>query len=322
MKKINDLRIDKKIEWIADARDESDKDGLSIVIDLKKDADKDLVLNYLFKNTELQVAFSYNMVAIVNLRPMTLGIIDILDAYIAHQKEVVTRRTNFDLSVAKKEPHITAGLIKALSILDDVIATIRASKNKEDSINNLVKKFDFTVEQATAIVNLQLYRLTNYDIVELNTKNNNLQIVINGLEEILADPNKLRRVMIDELNNIKKEYGHERLTEIRDEITEIKIEPTKIIPKEDVIVVVTKEGYIKRSSLRSYNSNEETLLKENDYVIGKYQINTAETILLFTNLGNYLYVPVYEITDLNCKDLGQRRSNIVLLYMILKKTNI
>ena len=313
VKKINDLRIDKKIEGIADARDESDKDGLSIVIDLKKDADKDLVLNYLFKNTELQVAFSYNMVAIVNLRPMTLGIIDILDAYIAHQKEVVTRRTNFDLSVAKKEHHITAGLIKALSILDDVIATIRASKNKEDSINNLVKKFDFTVEQATAIVNLQLYRLTNYDIVELNTKNNNLQIVINGLEEILADPNKLRRVMIDELNNIKKEYGHERLTEIRDEITEIKIEPTKIIPKEDVIVVVTKEGYIKRSSLRSYNSNEETLLKENDYVIGKYQINTAETILLFTDLGNYLYIPVYEIPDLKWKELGKHISNLIKL---------
>ena len=190
VKKINDLRIDKKIEGIADARDESDKDGLSIVIDLKKDADKDLVLNYLFKNTELQVAFSYNMVAIVNLRPMTLGIIDILDAYIAHQKEVVTRRTNFDLSVAKKEHHITAGLIKALSILDDVIATIRASKNKEDSINNLVKKFDFTVEQATAIVNLQLYRLTNTDVVELEERCAVLEKIIASLTAILENEKK------------------------------------------------------------------------------------------------------------------------------------
>lgn len=312
VKKINELRIDKKIDGITDARDESDKDGLSIVIDLKKDADKELVLNYLLKNTEMQISYSYNMVAIVNLRPMTLGIIDMLDAYISHQKEIVTKRTNFDLAVARNQYHITEGLIKALSILDDVIATIRASKNKEDSINNLVKKFGFTTEQATAIVNLQLYRLTNYDIVELNTKNNNLQLVIAGLEEILSDKDKLKKVMIDELTSIKKEYGHERLTEIKDEITEIKIEPTKIIPKEDVIVVVTKEGYVKRVSLRSYNSSEdETALKENDYIIGKYQMNTADTILLFTDLGNYLFIPVYELPDLKWKELGKHISNII-----------
>ena len=312
VKKINELRIDKKVDGITDARDESDKDGLSIVIDLKKDADKELVLNYLLKNTELQISYNYNMVAIVNLRPMTLGIIDILDAYIVHQKEVITKRTNFDLEVAKNQYHITAGLIKALSILDDVIATIRASKNKDDSINNLVKKFEFTIEQATAIVNLQLYRLTNYDIVELNTKNNNLQLVIKGLEEILADPEKLKKVMIDELTSIKKEYGTPRKTEIKDEITEIKIEPTKIIPKEDVIVVVTKEGYVKRTSLRSFNStDEETLLKENDYVIGKYQMNTSDTLILFTDLGNYLFIPVYEIPDLKWKELGKHISNII-----------
>jgi len=314
VKKINDLRIDKKVDGITDARDESDKEGLSIVIDLKKDADKEFVLNYLLKNTELQVSFNYNMVAIVNLRPMTLGIIDILDAYIAHQREVVTKRTNFDLAVAKSQYHITAGLIKALSILDDVIATIRASKNKEDSIKNLINKFDFTEEQATAIVNLQLYRLTNYDIVELNTKNSNLQLVINGLEEILADPEKLKKVMIDELNSIKKEYGHNRLTEIKDEITEIKIEPTKIIPKEDVIVVATKEGYVKRTSLRSFSSTEdETLLKENDYVIGKYQMNTSDTLLLFTDLGNYLFIPIYELPDLKWKEIGKHISNIIKL---------
>lgn len=311
VKKINDIRIDKKIDGIADVRDETDREGLRIAIDLKKDADKELILNYLFKNTELQVSYSYNMVAIVNRRPITLGIIDALKAYISFQKDIIEARTKFDLEVAKKQYHITEGLIKAISILDEVIKVIRESKNKADSIDNLVKKFAFTFDQADAIVTLQLYRLSNTDILELQEKNNNLKAIISGLEEILNDPKKLKNVMIKELENIKKEYATPRLTQIKDEITEIKLEPTKIIPKEECIVVVTNEGYIKRTSLRSYNENEESALKENDFVISINKMNTIDTLLIFTDLGNYLYVPIYEIPDLKWKELGKHISNII-----------
>jgi topoisomerase IV subunit A len=312
VKRIDDIRIDKKIEGIAEVRDESDRDGLRIAIDLKKEADKDLVLNYLYKNTDLQISYSFNMVAIVNRRPMTLGILSILDAYIAHQREIITRRTKFDLDFAKNRLHIVEGLIKALAILDEVIHTIRQSKNKADAKDNLVAKFEFTEKQAEAIVMLQLYRLTNTDVVELEEESKNLKMIIESLQSILDDENKLKDVMKDELRKIKKEYGYDRKTIIKDEITEIKIDNTLMIPKEDVIVVVTKEGYVKRVSMRSYSSNmEETLVKDGDYVIGLYNMNTLDTLLLFTDLGNYLYVPVHELPDLKWKELGKHVSNII-----------
>jgi len=314
VKKIDEIRIDKKIEGIAEVRDESDLENPeTIVIDLKKDADSNLIINYLLKNTEMQVSYNYNMVAIVNHRPMTLGVLEILDAYIAHQREVILNRTRFDLDRAKSEMHIVEGLIKALSILDEVIKTIRGSKNKADAKENLVKLYDFSEKQAEAIVMLQLYKLTNTDVTELMERKENLIALIKDLEEILADENKLKSVMKDELRTVKKEYAVDRKTLIEDEISEIKIDTTKMIPKEDCIVVVTKEGYVKRVSLRSYNSDESTVVKENDYVIGLYQMNTLNTVLLFTSLGNYLYVPVYEIPDLKWKELGKHISNIVKL---------
>lgn len=312
VKKINDIRLDKKIDGILDARDESDREGMRIAIDIKKDADSEFILNYLFKNTELQITYNYNMVAIVDRRPMTLGLLEILDAYIVHQKQVIKDRTEFDLAVAKKQYHITEGLIKALSILDDVIRTIRASKNKADAKINLVKEYGFSEEQAEAIVTLQLYRLTNFDVQELITKKANLEKIIQGLESILSSPKKLLKVIENELIKIKEEYGHPRKTEIKDEITEIKLETTKIIPKEEVVVAITKEGYVKRVPVRSFNATEgDTALKENDYLIGLYQASTLDTILLFTDLGNYLYVPVYELPDLKWKDLGKHISNII-----------
>ena len=311
VKKIDDIRIDKKIEGIAEVRDESDREGLRIAIDLKKDANRELIINYLLKNTDLQVSYNYNMVAIVNRRPMTLGVIPILDAYIAHQKEVITRRTNFDLKTFRHELHITEGLIKALSILDEVIATIRASKNKSDAKENLIKKFDFTEIQAEAIVTLQLYRLTNTDVVALKEKMRDLRLIIANLEAILNDEEKLKDVMKDELRKVKKEYATPRKTEIVEEVEEIKIDTTQMIPKEDCVVVVTKEGYVKRVSNRSYNKDEDTTLKDGDYVIGLYKINTMDTILLFTNLGNFLYVPVYEIPETKWKELGKHISNII-----------
>ena len=312
--KIDSIRIDKKIDGIAEVRDESDREeSVRIVIDLKKDANRDLIINYLLKNTELQVNYNYNMVSIVDRRPMTLGIIPILDAYIEHKKSVVVKRTEFDLATARKEIHIVEGLIKALSILDEVIACIRRSKNKSDAKDNLVKEFDFTVAQAEAIVTLQLYRLTNTDVTELEEKYKSLLAVIAGLEEILGNEDRLKSVMKDELRAIKKEYATPRLTTIVDEVTEIKIDTDAMLPREDCVVVVTHDGYVKRVSLRSYDEKESTLVKDGDYVIGLYKINTINTVLLFTDLGNYLYLPVYEIPDCKWKELGKHVSNIIKL---------
>ena len=313
VRKMDEIRIDKKMDGILEVRDESDKDGLRIVVDLKKDANAENILNYFYKNTELQVSYNFNNVVIVNRRPMLLGILGILDAYIAHQKEVVTRRSEFDLRTAKARYHIVEGLIKAISILDEVIKTIRSSKNKANAIENLVKEYDFTEKQADAIVTLQLYRLTNTDIVSLQEEMEKLLDTMKKLEAILGDEKVLIKVLKKELKEIKDKYATPRKTEIRDEITEIKIDAISMIPKEDVMVVVTNEGYIKRTSLRSYAASniEDLTLKEKDYIVGLYNMNTLDTLLVFTNLGNYLYIPVYEIPDLKWKEMGKHMSNII-----------
>lgn len=312
VKRMNDIRIDKKVEGIVEVRDETSRGELRIVIELKKDADEELVINYLLKNTEMQVSYNFNMIAIVNRRPRQVGVLGILDAFISYRKDVVTRRTKFDLEHAKDRYHILEGLIKAISILDDVIRVIRASKNKADAIVNLVKEFEFTEKQATAIVMLQLYRLTNTDITDVQNEMSELKNAIKEYELILSDEEELKKVLKNELRKIKKEFSRPRLTEIKEEITEIKIDMTAMIPKEDVVVVVTNEGYVKRVSKKSYSSSDDgTLLKENDYVTGLYEQNTLDTLLLFTNQGNYLYVPVHELPELKWKELGKHVSNII-----------
>ena len=315
VKKIDDIRFEKKLDGIAEVRDESDKDSnVRIVIDLKPGADKELVLNYLLKNTELQTTYNYNMVCIDKRRPRLLGIIQIIDAYIDHQKDVILKRTNFDLAFARKEMHITEGLVKAISILDEVIAVIRASKNKPDAIENLVKKFDFTTDQATAIVMLQLYRLTNTDITVLNEKLENLRKIIEELTGILNDESKLKGVIKDELRRMKKEYGVPRKTEISETIKEIKIDQTDLITKEDVIIVLTNDGYLKRVPIKSHNSADgETALKPGDYVICYKQTNTLNKLCVFTSRGNYLYLPIHEIPSCKWKDLGKHISNFVTI---------
>ncbi|MBR2997611.1 MAG: DNA topoisomerase IV subunit A [Bacilli bacterium] len=315
VKRINDIRIEKKIEGIVEVIDSSSRGELIITIDLKKEADTNLIVNYLLKNTDMQVSYSYNMIAIVNKRPMQVGILDIIDAYIVHQKEVITRRSRFDLDHAKARYHIVEGLIKAISILDDVIRVIRASKNRADATENLVKEFGFTFEQADAIVRLQLYRLTNTDVTLLEEELANLSKIIAGLEELLSDEKKLMKQIKKELLEIKKEYAEDRKTEIKDEITEIKIDQEALIPKEDVIVSVTSEGYVKRTSKRSFSSSndEDITLKDNDYLVGLYEMNTLDTLLVFTNKGNYLYVPVYNLPDMKWKEMGKHISNIVTI---------
>ncbi len=314
VKKIDEIRLDKKIDGIIEVRDESDRDGLRISIDLKKEANKEVILNYLLKNTDLQISYNFNMIGIVNRAPKQLSLILILDSYIEHLKEVILKRTTYDLEHAKARLHIVEGLIKCLSILDEVIKTIRASKNKSDAKDNLVKEYDFTELQAEAIVTLQLYRLTNTDVTLLEEELKNLNIMVTGLQGILNDENVLKSVMKDELRKIKREYALPRITTIEEEITELKIETTDMIVKEDVVVMVTKDGYIKRSSLRSYQATkEESQLKDNDYALGIFELNTVDVVLLFTSLGNYLYLPVFEIPNLVWKDLGKHVSNIIKL---------
>ena len=312
--KIEGLRIDKKIEGISEVRDETDRTGIRIAIDLKANANKDVIMRYLLKNTDLQISYNYNSVAIVNRTPKTLGILEILDAYIAHQKEVITKRTEFDLAYYTKNYNIATGLIKAISILDEVIALIRASKNKSDAKVNLVNKYKFTEEQAEAIVTLQLYRLTNTDIVVLEEECEKLKGLIEECNKILESENELKNVMKSELREVKKNYAVPRKTEIRDEIVDIKVDAKEMIPDENVVVVVTNDGYVKRVSTKSFkSSDEETTLKPGDYVTAKYLTSTRSNLLLFTNLGNYLYVPVHILPETKWKDLGKHISNTIMI---------
>ena len=312
VKKIDDIRIDKKIDGIVEVRDESAAD-IRIVIDLKKTANKDLIVNYLLKNTDMQISYNFNMVSIVNRRPKLLGLAASLDAFIAHQRDVVKRRTEFDLAHAKARYHIVEGLIKCISILDEVIKVIRASKNKQDAKDNLVKEFEFTPEQAEAIVVLQLYRLTNTDVVALENEKAALEKIISGLTSILGSDAVLKSVMKKDLRDVRDNYETPRITEIKDEITEIKIDTTAMIPKEDVVVLVTKDGYIMRTSFRSFTASnpDDITIKENDYLIGMYEMNTTDTLLLFTSMGNYLHIPIHIIPDLKWKDMPKHVSNLI-----------
>lgn len=312
--KIESLRIDKKIEGISEVRDETDRSGIRIAIDLKSNANKEVIMKYLFKNTDLQISYNYNSVAIVNRTPKTLGILEIIDAYIAHQKEVITKRTEFDLAYYTKNYNIATGLIKAISILDEVIALIRASKNKSDAKINLVNKYDFTEEQAEAIVTLQLYKLTNTDIVVLKEECEKLKNLIEECNEILHDENKLKNLMKSELREVKKNYAVPRKTEIRDEIVDIKLDAKEMIPDEKCVIVVTNDGYVKRVSQKSFSSStEETTLKPGDYVTNKFMASTRDSLLLFTNLGNYLYVPIHILPEVKYKDLGKHISNTIMI---------
>ena len=313
VQKIDALRIDKKIDGISEVRDETDREGLRIAIDLKNGANKEFVLNYLLKNTDLQVSYNYNMVAIVNRTPKTLGIIPMLDAYINHFKEVITKRTEFNLAAYQKEFNIVSGLIKAISILDEVIKTIRASKNKIDAKYNLVDKYKFTEEQAEAIVMLQLYKLTNTDLVSLEERSKTLQELIKECKHILEDENELKNVMKNELREIKKNYATPRKTFIKDEITEIKIDELDMVSKDNFVVCDSGAGYVKKHSIKAFeaNKNEYPAVKEGDFIEGLYKVNNLDTIIMFTSLGNYLYVPVREIGEAKFKDIGAHISNLI-----------
>ncbi|MBY6035759.1 DNA topoisomerase IV subunit A [Fictibacillus nanhaiensis] len=313
VKRMDELRLDKKVDGIAEIRDETDRTGLRVVIELRKDGNAEGVLNYFFKNTDLQVSYNYNMVAIYNKTPKLMGLKSILNAYIQHQIEVVTRRTKYDLRKAEERSHIVEGLIKAISILDEVIETIRASKDKRNAKDNIIEKFQFTEAQAEAIVTLQLYRLTNTDITTLQTEADELEKKIAYLRSILESDKKLYNVIKKELSEVKKKYADARRTQIEAEIQEIKIDMEVMIPSEDVMVMVTEDGYIKRSSVRSYSASngEPPGMKDTDSLLLVSQLNTTDTMLMFTNKGNYIYLPVYEMPEIRWKDMGQHLASIV-----------
>lgn len=310
VKRMDEIRLNKKIEGIAEVRDESDRTGLQIVVELKKEINAEGVLNYLFKNTDLQVNYNFNMVAIDQMRPKQVGLKQMLASYIQHRKSVILRRSTFELKKALARQHIVDGLIKALSILDEVIRTIRKSKDKRDAKNNLIVAHAFTQEQAEAIVTLQLYRLTNTDITQLQKEAEELLRTIDELQKIIHEPNELSKVMKQELREVKKQYQSERRTIIEAEVTELTIDTEILVAQEDVMVVITREGYVKRSSLRSYSAsnNEEAGMKETDAVVYQGQLNTLDHLLILTDKGNVIYRPVHELPDLRWKDFGEHLS--------------
>lgn len=311
VKSIDMLRIDKKIDDILEIRDESDREGMRISIELKKGADAQFILNYLFKQTDLQVAYNYNMVAILNHRPVLVGVIPILKAYVDHQKDVITNRSNYELAKATKRQHIVMGLIKMISVVEEIIKIIRASQNKQNAKENIMTAFDFSDLQAEAIVTLQLYRLSNTDIMALEQESSGLSERIKELEHILSSEAALRRVIKRELIEMSDLLGDERKSEIEAEIETIKIDHKELISEEKVIIGITKEGYIKRASTRSFQASQTIGLKTDDSLIYQEELNTLDTLLIFTNLGNYIFLPVYKLDEQKWKDLGIFINNIV-----------
>lgn len=313
VKKIDELRVLKKVDGIAEVRDESDRMGLSVVVELKKQADSQGILNYLFKNTDLQITYNFNMVAISHMQPKQVGLLEILHAYLEHQEEVVIRRTKYTLQKALDRQHIVAGLIKALSILDQVIATIRGSKNKKDAKDNLVASYAFTEAQAEAIVSLQLYRLTNTDVTALEQESAELDAAIKEYRMILGDPKALARVIKAQLKAMVKTYRSDRKTEIEAQIETLEIDTSVTVVDETVMVAVSHDGYLKRSSLRSYQASEgaDSGLKDGDFAILQKPLQTLDQLMMFTNYGHLIQRPVHEIADLKWKEMGEHISQSI-----------
>ena len=310
VKKIDDVRVNNKVAGIAEVRDESDRDGLRIAIELKKDANTELVLNYLFKYTDLQINYNFNMVAIDNFTPRQVGIVPILSSYIAHRREVILARSRFDKEKAEKRLHIVEGLIRVISILDEVIALIRASENKADAKENLKVSYDFTEEQAEAIVTLQLYRLTNTDVVVLQEEEAELREKIAMLAAIIGDERTMYNLMKKELREVKKKFATPRLSSLEDTAKVIEIDTASLIAEEDTYVSVTKAGYIKRTSPRSFAAStlEEIGKRDDDRLIFVQSAKTTHHLLMFTTLGNVIYRPIHELADIRWKDIGEHLS--------------
>ena len=314
---MENIRLEKKVEGIAEVRDESGRNGLRIVVELRKDADAQGILAYLLKKTDLQVTYNFNMVAIVNKAPQQLGLQPMLQAYIAHQKEVVTHRTRYELEKAEDRAHVLEGLVKALNVLDEVIEVIKASKNRQDAQKNLMERFGFTDRQADAILTLQLYRLTNLEITSLEKELKDIAKRISGYQAILGSDKKLIQVIAGELQEIREKYGIDRRSEIKGEVEELKVNLEVLVTPEDVLVTLSQEGYIKRTSLLSFTRSggelESAGVKEGDMIRHLLPVNTIESLLLFTKKGQYFLLPVHQIPEFKWKDNGTAVVNVVPL---------
>ena len=313
VRKIDDIRIKKGIDGIAEVRDESDREGLRIAIDIKKGFNPEFILSFLHKKTDLSKSYNYNMVAINNKRPMLMGVLPMIDAYILHQKEVTTNRSNYELRKAQKRLHIVVGIIKMMDILDEVIALIRASKNKRDAKNRLMKKFKFTEEQSEAIVTLQLYRLSSTDITELQNEQKKLNKQIETLNMILHNEEDLKNVIKTELKAVGRKLSTPRKSELQLEIEKITILEEELVVNEQAVIGISREGYVKRSSIRSFKATDKPNEKENDSMLFVKEVSTLDTILIFTDFGNYIYLPVFKVLESKWKDLGTHINNIVQL---------
>ncbi len=311
VEKMEQLRMDGKIPDVLEIRDESGRDGLRIAVDLKKGANANAIITFLLKNTDLQINLNYNMVSICNRRPMRLGVLPILDAYIQHQKEVITNRTNFELNKALKRLHIVDGLMKMIDVVDEVIQTIRQSKNKADSKTNLIERFDFSEEQAEAIVMMRLYSLSNQDIEALKNEDKELNENVAVYKKILSSEKELLKVIKSELQQMNKILICPRRTQIEDKVSSLKVDETDLITKEQTIVSISKEGYVKRTNLKSYNASKINGLKENDSVLYLSEVSTLDTLLIFTTLGNFIYLPVYKIPECKFKEVGTFINSLV-----------
>nr|WP_308642448.1 DNA gyrase subunit A [Paenibacillus nuruki] len=312
---MENIRLEKKVEGIAEVRDESGRDGLRIVIELKKDADAQGILAYLLKKTDLQVTYNFNMVAIVNKAPQQMGIKSILEAYIAHQREVVTRRTQHDLDKVEDRAHVLEGLAKALNVLDEVIAAIKASKNRQDAQNNLQWMFGLTERQADAILTLQLYRITNLEINQVEKELNDIQKKITNFRAILGSDKKLVGLIKKELMEIHDKHGINRRSIIQDEVEELKVNLEVMINSEDVLVSLSNDGYIKRTNMMSFNRSggerSGSGAKEDDYIREVMNVNTLDNLLVFTQRGQYFLLPVHQIPDFKWKETGKAIVNII-----------
>lgn len=311
VRSIDLVRIDKNVDDILEVRDETDQEGLRIAIDLKRGADANFILNFLYKETDLQVSFNYNMTAILNRRPYQVGVRPLINAYINHQKDVITNRSNYELRRAEKRAHIVDGLIKMVSVLEEIIKIIRNSNNKAESKENIIQRFDFTEMQAEAIVTLQLYRLSNTDVLALEKENKELKEKIKYLNNILTNEEVLKDVIKEELLTTKEVLNVKRKTKIEDEIETIKIDERDLISDEDVVIGITKDGYVKRSNLRSYQATQNVGLKADDGLIYINEESKLNTLLIFTNLGNYVFLPIFKIEEQRWGDLGIHLGNIV-----------
>lgn len=315
VRKIDDIRIQKKIDGIADVRDETDREGLRIVVEMKRDVDAEGILTYILKHTDLQVSYNLNMIAIDHRRPQQVSLAQILNSYLEHKKDVITKRTSFLLNKAEKRQHIVQGLIKAVSILDKLIKTIRSSENKADAKANIMDEYGFTDAQAEAIVTLQLYRLTNTDITQLQEEAEELAGNIAHYQDILSNASTLDEIVKDELLAVKKAYGSPRLTQVEDKIEKLKVETEVLVTEEQAIVTVTEQGYLKRTSLRSYAASkvEELGKKQDDILLFAEELSTLDHLLIFTNKGNVINRPVHELPDIRWKDVGEHLSRSLSL---------